>query len=242
MKKLQLFALFLLILAVGLTACTNKSTKPKPQYCEPLSFRIFLPYEDTSETDEYVEKIHETWQNELKDDEIIKNHTWLVGDYRVLVYLHGYTIALGGGYYEMLFITTTQPKDSTDQIQTTITPFVAKLDPRLGNLTKIKTFVNVNDRDPIENQDEAISIMRDYLDEYITEYDTLSHDEYQLSLLKEYLEEDNSISDSEDHYIYFRLPGDFGGAIIVNRLTSKLDFLGTSVVTSYGKRFFPTDE
>ncbi len=242
MKKLKLFLLIFLIFSVVLTACTKKSTKCIPEYREPLSFRIFLPYEDTSEDDEYVKKIHATWQSELKDDEIIKSNTWLVGDYRVLVYLHGYSIILGSSYYEMLFLTTTQPKDSTDQIQTTITPFVAELNPKLVNLTKIETFINVNDYDHIENEDEAKNIMIDYLDEYIAEYDTLSYDEYQLSHLKEYLKEDNFTLDSEDHYIYFRFPGDFGGAIIVNRLSSKLDFLGTSVWFGYGKRFFPSDD
>ena len=242
MKTIKLFPLFFLIFAIIMTACTKKSTKPVPEYREPLSFEIFKPYEDQTLDSDYVNKIHDTWQNELKDDEVIKNHTWMMGDYRVLVYLHGYSILLGSSYYEMLFITTTEPKDSTDQIQTTITPFVAVLGPKPLSLTKIATFVNVNGYHPIANEDEAISIMIDYLNEYIAQCDTFHYDTSLLSRLKEYLQEDDFTFDSEDHYIYFRPPGDFGGAIIVNRLTSKLDFLATSVWFGYGKRYFPSDE
>jgi hypothetical protein len=243
MKTLKLFQLFFLILAVGLTACTKKSTKLEPEYREPLSFEIFKPYEDMTVDSDYVSKIHDTWYNELKDDETIKNNTWLVGDYHVLVYLHNYVFFIDTSYYEMLFITTTQPKDSTDQIQTTTTPFIAEFwHNESVNLTKISTFVKVSDYHPINSENEAKDKMIEYLNDYIAEYDTFPYEKSQLSYLKEYLQTDNRTWDYHDHYIYFRPPNDLGGAIIVNRLTSKLDFLGTSVFMGYGKRFFPSDE
>ncbi len=243
MKTLKLFPLIFLISTMILTACTKKSTKSVPEYREPLSFEIFNQFEDVPLDSDYVNKISDTWQSELKDDEIIKNHTWLVGDYRVFVYLHLYSFDTHSSYYELLFITTTQPKDSTDKIHTTITPFVAELQSyNLANLSKIATFVNVNDYLPIDNENEAQNKTIEYLNEYIAEYDTLPYDEYLLAHLKEYLQGDDYMWDYVDHYIYFRPPGDFGGAIIVNRLTSKLDFLASSVFMGYGKRYYPPDE
>jgi hypothetical protein len=242
MKTLKLFPLVFLIIVVGLTACNKKSTECIPEYREPLSFEIFKPYEDQTLDSAYVNKIHDTWQNELKDDEIIKNNTWLVGDYRVFVYLHLYTFFTNTIYCEMLFFTTTQPEDSTDQIHSTITAFEAEFTDTLISLTKIKTFVSVNGYHPIENEDVAKDIMIIYLDEYIAEYGTSTYDGSLIDYLKYVLLEDNYMWDSEDHYIYFRSPGDFGGTIIVNRLTSKMDFLGTSAFMGHGKRIFPSDD
>ncbi|MGB8658338.1 MAG: hypothetical protein WCE90_11250 [Candidatus Zixiibacteriota bacterium] len=241
MKKLSSLLQIFLILMVVSTACTKKATTPIPGYREPLSFEIFKAYEGAPLDSNYVKKIHDTWQNELKDDEIIKNHTWLVGDYRVFVYLHVYSFFSDTNYYEMLFFTTTQPKKSTDQIQSTITAFVAEFQDTLVGLTKIKTFINVNDYHPIENEDEAKGIMIDYLNEYLAKYDTLSYDRSLINEFKKDFQADNYTWDWEDHYVYYRSPGDFGGAIIVNKLTSKLDFLGSSVWMGYGKRYFPSD-
>lgn len=241
MKKLNSFLQIFLILMVVFTACTKKATTPVPGYREPLSFEIFKAYEDAPLDSNYVKKVHDTWQNELKDDEIIKNHTWLVGDYRVFVYLHVYSFFTDPNYFEILFLTTTQPKKCADQIHSTITAFEAEFLDTLVSLTKIETFVNVNDYHPIENEDQAKGIMIDYLNEYIAEYDSLTYDGYLIIYLKEYFLKDNYTWDWEDHYVYYRSPGDFGGAIIVNKLTSKLDFLGSSVWMGHGKRYFPSD-
>ncbi len=242
MKNLTHFLLVFLIFLAVLSACSKKSTTPVPVYHEPLSFEIFKVYEDQPLDSSYVKKIHDTWQNNLKDDEIIKNHTWLVGDYRVFAYLHLYSWSVDLDYdeYELLFFTTTQPKESTDQVQSTITAFKTGYWEMI-DLTKIKTFVNVNDYHPVENEDEAKGIMTDYLNEYLTKYDTLSYDRSLINYIKEYFQEDNYIRDSEDHSIYFRGPGDLGGTIIINKLTSKLDFLGSSVFMGHGKRYFPSD-
>jgi hypothetical protein len=241
MKKLNSLLQIFLILMVVLTACAKKATTPLPVYHEPLSFEIFKAYEREPLDTDYVKKVHDTWQNDLKDDEVIKNHTWLVGDYKVFVYLHVYSFFTDTNYYEMLFFTTTQPNKCKEKIHSTITAFKAEFQYTLVKLSKIKTFVNVNNYRPIKNEDEAKGVMIDYLNEYLEIYDTLSYDRYLINELKKYLQEDNYIRDWEDHYVYNKSPGDFGGAIIVNKLTSKLDFLGSSVWMGHGKRYFPSD-
>jgi len=238
MKNLYHYVLVFLIFLVVLTACSKKSTKPEPVYRDPLSFEIFQAFEGQPLDSSYVEKIHDTWENVLKDDETIKNHTWLVGDYRVFVYLHLYSY-IGTSYYETLFFTTTQPTGSTDKIHTTNTVFETGFHQPPVTLIKIKTFVDVNDYSPIENEGQAESVMIDYLNEYISEYDTLS-DRSLINNLKNHLAGDD-IRDWDDHSIFLEPPSDFGGAIIINKLTSKLDFLGSSVFMGHGKRYFPTD-
>ena len=241
MKKLSSILQVFLILIVVLTACNKKATTPLPVYKEPSAFDIFKEYEDVPLDTNYVKTVHETWQNELKDDEVIKNHTWLVGDYMVFAYRHLYMFFTNKRYYEVLFFTTTKPQKCADKIHSTITAFEAEFQDTLIGLSKIKTFLYVDNYHPIKNEDEAKDIMIDYLNEYLVKYDSIPYDRYLINALKEGLLEDSYIRNWEDHYVYFRSPGDFGGAIIVNKLTSRLDFLGTSVWMGYGKRYFPSD-
>lgn len=236
MNRLKRLTTIVLVSGLALTVCTKKVTTPEAQYKEPLSFDLYKTYEDVPLDKNYVKKVHDTWNNELKDDETIKSNTWLVGDYKVFVYAHGYIYGmLDTSYNEILFFTTTKPKKSTDKIHNTITVFEATFWDTSIDLSKIKTYVFVNKYHPIKNETEAKNIMLNYLDEYLC-YGSL------IGYLKEGLQADGYIREWDDHYVYEKTPHDFGGAIIVNKLSSKLDFLGSSVWMGTGKRYFPIDE
>lgn len=236
MKKVEIFAALFVILAIVVTSCTKKATAPHPEYKEPLAFDLYKTYEDMPLDSNYVRRVHDTWNNELKDDETVKNNTWFMGDYKVFVYPHGYIYGmLDTSYNEVLFFTTTKPKKCTDKIHTTITVFEATFRDTSIDLSKIKTYVFVNKYHPIKNETEAKNIMLNYLDEYL-HYGSL------IGYLKQGLQADGYIREWDDHYVYYKSPGDFGGAIIVNKLSSKLDFLGSSVWMGTGKRYFPSDE
>jgi hypothetical protein len=235
MKRLNNLLYIFLILMIVFTACAKKATTPQPEYREPISFDIFKLYEDVPLDTNYVKMMHDTWQNQLKDDEVIKNHTWLVGDYKVFVYLHEYMFFIDTSYDEVLFFTTTQAKKCTEKVHSTITVFVVEFQKTNISFSKLKTYVYVNCYRPIKNEEEARDIMIQYLDQYLPHYTYLIDD------LKEYPQVGIYIRDWADHYVYEKSPNDFGGAIIVNKLTSKLDFLGTSVWMGHGKRYFPSD-
>jgi len=243
-KRVKNFAILFLILAVISTTCTKKGTTPQAEYKEPLAFDLYKTYEDMPLDSNYVRRVHDTWNNELKDDETVKNNTWLMGDYKVFVYAIGYIYAMGDtSYNEVIFFTTTKPKKCTDKIHTTITVFEADFRDTSINFTKIKTYVYLNKYYPIKNEEEAKGRMSYYLDEYIEKYENVPYDRSLINYLKEGLHGWNSyIRDWANHYVYYKSPGDFGGAIIVNKLSSKLDFLGSSVWMGTGKRYFPSDE
>jgi hypothetical protein len=241
MKRLNNLLHIFLILMIVFTACTKKATTPLPVYKEPLSFEIFKEYEDVPLDTNFVRMVHDTWQNELKDDEVIRNHTWLVGDYKVFIYSHGYTFFIDTSYDEVLFFTTTQPKKCIDKIHSAIAIFEAKFENTNMRLSKIKIYVYVNTYHPIKNEEEAESIMVDYLDEYLGRGDGIPYDQGLIQELKGDLQADRYIREWGDHYVYVEVPHDFGLAIVVNKLTSKLDFLGTSVWVGHGKRYFPSD-
>jgi hypothetical protein len=187
----------------------------------------------------YARRVRDAWNNELKEDETIKNHTWLVGDYKVFVYRHGYIMGmLDTRYDEVMFFTTTKPKKGTDKVHSTITPFEADLLDTSKAFSKIQTYVRVDEYRPIEGGEEAaINLMLVYLDEFIEEYGDTP-----LNWIKKGLQWDNYAWDWGDHYVYYKPPSDFGGAVIVDRLTSQLDYLGTSIWMGHGKRYFPLDE
>jgi hypothetical protein len=235
MKKFETFVTVFVILAIVLTSCTKKATTTHPEYKEPLAFEIFKVYEDVPLDTNYAKKVHDTWQNELKDDEVIKNHTWLVGDYKVFIYLHVYMFFVDTSYYEGIFFTTTKPKKCTEMVHSTITVFEADVRDTIIDFSKIKTYVYVNRCHPIKNGTAAKKIMLDYLDEYL-HYGSL------IGYLKQGLQANGYIRDWGDHYVYEKSPSDFGGAIIINKLTSKLDFLGSSVWMGHGSRYFPIDD
>lgn len=245
MNRVKKFVTIFLILVVALTSCAKKATTPHPEYKEPLSFDLYRTLEDVPLDENYVKKVHDTWNNELKDDETIKNNTWLMSDYKVFVYAIGYIYAMGDtSYYEVIFFTTTKPKKCTDKIHTTITVFEADLRDTSIELSKIKTYVYTNKYYPIKNEQEAKNVMLNYLDKYIENYEDVPYDRSLIKWLKKGILGGTFvyIRDWGDHYVYEKPPGDFGGAIIVNKLTSKLDFLGSSVWMGTGKRYFPIDE
>jgi hypothetical protein len=108
-------------------------------------------------------------------------------------------------------------------------------------LSKIKTYAYINKYDPVKNEQEAKNIMINYLDEYIEKYKEVSYDGFLIDNLKKSFIEENYTWDWVDHFVYYRSPSDFGGGIIINKLSSKLDFLGSSVFFGTGKRYFPSD-
>ena len=108
-------------------------------------------------------------------------------------------------------------------------------------LSKIKTYVYVNDYHPIKDEDQAKKIMIDYMDEYIAKFDSIPYDSFLIGQLKSGHQPGRHLKEWGDHYVYYAPPLDFGGAVIVNKLNSKLDFLGTSVSIGSGRRYFPLD-
>ncbi|NIN00884.1 MAG: hypothetical protein GTO24_23215 [candidate division Zixibacteria bacterium] len=244
MVQARNIALVILACVLVSSACAKKSTRPEPEYKEPLSFDIFRLFPDMPVDSNYVRRVYEAWDNELKDDATLKNHTWLVGDYTVFVYHHGYIAGtVGTGYYEVIFFTTTKPKKGTDKVHSTITPFEADFLDTSKAFSKIQTYVYVDKYRPIMGGEEtAINLMLEYLDEFIERYEDVAYDSYLINSLKKALQQDNYLWEWGDHYVYWRSPHDFGGAIIVNKLTSQLDYLGSSVWMGHGKRYFPVDD
>ncbi|MGB2805084.1 MAG: hypothetical protein WBD64_09350 [Candidatus Zixiibacteriota bacterium] len=230
-----------LILAVASTTCTKKGTTPQHEYREPLSFDIFKMFVDVPLDSEYVRRVRDTWDHELKEDRTIATHTWCLGDYRVFVYSHCYWFEVGAGYTEVLFFTTSQPSEATDKIHSTITVYEADVGTSGTEFSKIGTYVYLDRFDPIENETEAKNTMMFYIDQYLEKYSGLPYDSSLIDELKRGLQGGEYIRDWIDHYVCYEPPGDFGGAIIVNKLTSQLDFLGSSVFMGYGRRYFPPD-
>jgi hypothetical protein len=242
MKKSKVLAIFFLILAMALTTCTKKPTSITIPYKEPVCFELFKVYLDTELPPNYVKAVQDAWNNELRYDGIIKRHTWWIGDYTVFVYYHTYiTGILHTSYSEVIFFTTTQPKKCIERIHSTITIFKADFLETMTILSKIKTYVYINNYDPVKDEQEAKNIMINYLDEYIEKYKEVSYDGSLIDNLKKSLIDENYIWDWVDHFVYYKSPSDFGGGIIINKLTSKLDFLGSSVFFGTGRRYFPLD-
>jgi hypothetical protein len=233
-------ALGLLVLMLVFSACAKKSTRPEPEYRGPLAFDLYKWHPELGKLDSnYVRRVYEAWDNELRDDVTIKNHTWLVGDYKVLVYYHGYIEGMRGTRHdEVVFFTTTKPKSSRDKVHCTITPFSADFRDTNQAFSKIQTYVYAEKYRPIKGGEEAaINLMIEYLDQYIAELGQTP-----LTWVKKSLQRYHYAWEWGDHYVYYESPGDFGGAIIVNKLTSKLDFLGSSVWFGPGMRYLPPTE
>jgi hypothetical protein len=241
MKKSKVLVVFLLILTMALLTCTKKPTSITIPYKEPVRFELFRAYLDMELPEDYVKAVHDAWNNELRYDETIKGYTWWIGDYTVFVYDHLYIFSMGNIYREVIFFTTTNPKKCTPKIYSTITIFKAEFLETTTILSKIKTYVYINNYDPVKDEQEAKNMMINYLDEYIEKYKEVSYDKFLIDNLKKSLIDENYVWDSVDHFVYYKSPSDFGGGIIINKLTSKLDFLGSSVWDGTGKRYFPSD-
>jgi hypothetical protein len=241
MKKSKVLAIFFLILAMALMTCTKKPTSTTIPYKEPVCFELFKAYLNTELPQNYVKAVQNAWNNELRYDETIKRHTWWIGDYNVFVYDHLYTFYIDSTYREVIFFTTTNPKKCTKKIYSTITIFKAEFQDTVTILSKIKTYTYINKYDPAKDEQEAKNIMINYLDEYIEKYKDVSYDRFLIDNLKKSLIDENYIRDWVDHFVYSKFPSDFGGGIIINKLSSKLDFLGSSVWDGTGKRYFPSD-
>lgn len=241
MKKSKVLPIFFLILAMPLMTCTKKPTSITTPYKEPVCFDLFNPYLDTELPQNYVKAVQDAWNNELRYDEKIKCHTWLRGDYTVFVYYHTYITGFDTSYSEVIFFTTTQPKKCIERIHSTITIFKAEFLETMTILSKIKTYVYINNYDPVKDEQEAKNIMISYLDEYIEKYKEVSYNGFLIDNLKKSLIDENYMWDWVDHFVYYKSPSDFGGGIIINKVTSKLDFLGSSVWDGTGRRYFPSD-
>lgn len=240
MSRARKVVLVFLILTVAVSACTTKSTKWESEYKEPLAFDLYKWHPELGELDShYVRRVHEAWDNELKDDITIKNHTWLVADYSVFVYYHGYIEGmLGTRHDEVVFFTTAKPESGGDKVHCTITPFDTDFRDTSQAFSKIQTYVYIEEYRPLVGGEEAaINLMIEYLDEYIAQLGQTPLTWIRKSLLRYHY-----AWEWGDHYVYYESPGDFGGAIIVNKLTSKLDFLGSSVWFGPGIRYFPPNE
>jgi hypothetical protein len=241
MKRSRVLAIFFLILMIALLTCTKKPTSITIPYKEPVRFELFKAYLDMELPEDYVKAVHDAWNNELRYDETIKRHTWWIGDYTVFVYDHLYTFYTDSTYREVIFFTTTNPKKCTEKVHSTITIFKAEFQDTITKLSKIKTYTYINKYDPVKDKQEAENIMINYLDEYIEKYKEVSYDKFLIDNLKKSLIDENYVWDSVDHFVYYKSPSDFGGGIIINKLSSKLDFLGSSVFFGTGKRYFPSD-
>lgn len=241
MARAKNLLVFSLVLAVASTTCTKQGTQPQAEYREPLSFDLFDVFPCGPPECDYVAKVHDTWDSELKEDETVKNHTWFLGDYRVFVYFHGYWASGDGSYREVLFFTTSEPSKGTDVIHSTITVYEADLTHTGLEFSKIGTYVYLDRFDPIENETEAKNTMIFYLDQYLEEYSGVPYDSSLIDRLKRRLQGGGYIRNWVGHYVHYDPPLDLGGTVIVNKLTSKLDFLGSSVFGGYGRRYFPPD-
>jgi hypothetical protein len=240
LNRAKKVVLVFLVFTLAFSACTKKSTKWEPEYKKPLAFDIYKGYPVLGELDSnFIRRVYEAWDNELKDDITIKNHTWLVGDYNVFVYYHGYIEGVFGARHdEVVFFTTTKPKSGRDKVHCTITPFETDFRDTINAFSKIKTYVYVNRYRPIKGgEDGAINLMIEYLNEYIREYDQTT-----LNYIKKSLQWYHFVWEWGDYFVYYEFPTDFGGAVIVNKLTSQLDFLGSSIFMGHGTRYFPPNE
>lgn len=215
-------------------ACSKKLTKSRIEYREPISFDIFKQYEGQELPKEYMDFCKATWDSALKNDKEVKENTWLKGDYTVFVYNHPYSFWTDKSYAELIIITSTVPIGKKKWVYVTVTPFIFEYDS-VYQATKIGTYVFTDSYNPIDSEKIAIQLMISYLDEYITKY----NDDYLLGMIKYYLEYWHYTWEYTHHYCFYQAPGDFGGSIIVNKLTSKLEFLGSSVFMGHGKRYFP---
>ena len=241
MKRIRSLSLILIVLTLASSTCTKNGTGSRPEYREPLSFDIFKVYLDVPLDSEYVAKARDTWDQDLKKDPTIMAHTWLLGDYRVFVYTHCYWWEVGASYLEMLIFTTSQPSGVTDTIHSTITIYEADVGTSGIELSKIGTHVCLDALDSIQDETEARSIMMSYLDQYLEQYSGVPYDSSLIQELKGRVQAGSYMRDWVDHYVCYQHPSDLGGAIIVNKLTSKLDFLGSSIFMGYGRRYFPPD-
>jgi len=232
MKKSRNSGIILLILMTTLIACTKKPTRFEVPYKEPLRFDLYRQYLDAELPANYIKAVQDAWNNELRYDETIKRHTWLIGDYTVFVYDHLYTFYTDSTYREVIFFTTTKSKKCTEKVYSTTTIFKAEFQDTIIKLSRIRTYSYVNKYDPVISEEEAKNIMINYLDEY---------DEYIIDNLKKSLMEKNDIRDWFDHFVYYDPSQDFGGGVIINKLSSKLEFLGNTVFFGAGKRYFPED-
>ena len=241
LKIIRIKVIVFLVIMVLVVACSKKVTKPV-EYEAPLLFEIFKQFEDYELPKEYVDFCKEIWNNELKKDEKIKENTWMKGDYTVFVYNHNYFAdEQSGDYNELIFFTTTRPVGKENQIYSTVTPFKLKYYPDF-EAEKLKTYIFVNDYDPIESEEEAKQQMKKYLEEYIEKYKDYGYDKESFESIKFNLEYIDYTWEYTDHSVFYEDPGDFGGGIIVNKQSSALDFLGNSVYMGTGKRYFPVDE
>ena len=241
MRGIRDLSVFLVILVLASANCAKKGTAPQPEYREPLSFDIFKIYMDVPLDSEYVRKVHDTWDQELKKDRTIATHTWSLGNYKVFVYFHGYWASGDGSYVEILFFTDSEPGKGKEIIHSTITVYEADLSHTGLELSKIGTYVYINRYHPIKNEAEARDTMIAYLDQYLAEYSGARHDSLLIDQYKRRLQGGGYIRDWVGHYVHYESPSDLGGSIIVNKLTSKLDFLGSSVFMGRGRRYFPPD-
>ena len=232
MKKSRNSGIILLILMTTLIACTKKPTRFEVPYKEPLRFDLYRQYLDAELPANYIKAVQDAWNNELRYDETIKRHTWLIGDYTVFVYDHLYTFYTDSTYREVIFFTTTKSKKCTEKVYSTTTIFKAEFQDTIIKLSRIRTYSYVNKYDPVISEEEAKNIMINYLDEY---------DEYIIDNLKKSLMEKNDIRDWFDHFVYYDPSQDFGWGVIINKLSSKLEFLGNTVFFGAGKRYFPED-
>ena len=171
MIRARSMALVVLAILLAVSACAKKSTRPEPEYKEPLSFDIFKLFPDMTLDSVYVRKVFDAWNNELKDDEAIKEHTWLVGEYNVFVYNHGYIYGMRNTRHdEVLFLTTTQPRKGTDKVHRTVTAFQVDFREPDYEFSKIHTYVFVNHYHQVVNETEAKNTMLYFLEKYLDEY------------------------------------------------------------------------
>lgn len=241
MKKIRNRGIFFLVIMFLLLACSKKGTRYEIKYREPVSFDIFKQFEDAELPSEYVNFCKEIWNNELKDDKEIKENTWKKGDYTVFVYLHDYISSMVGvSYNELIFFTTTRPVGKEKMIYSTITPFEFEYYPD-HKVEKIKTYIFVNDYNPIESEEEAKQLMKKYLDEYAEKYKDDKYTNEIIEAIKWHLEYWDYTWEYTDHSVFLQPPVDFGGSIIVNKQSSILDFLGSSIWMGTGQRYFPID-
>ena len=241
MKKSRNSGIIFLIFIIILIACTKKPTSFEVPYKEPLRFDLYRQYLDVELPANYIKAVQDAWNNELRYDEGIKNHTWLKGNYTVFAYFHNYTFKLGTTYSELIFFTATKPQKCTEKVYSTTTIFKAEFEDTTIKLTKIRTYSYVNKHDPVISEEEAKNIMINYLDKYIEKYKDVPYDKYLIDNLKKLLINKNDIRDWFDHFVYYDQPFDFGGGIIINKLSSQLEFLGSTVFFGTGKRYFPED-
>ncbi len=239
-KIVKIIEIVILAILLLMLACAQKLLKTKSEYREPVVFEIFNGW---AELPDFVNYCKEIWNEELRYDESIMENTWKKGDYSVFVYVHFYIQGIGDtSYNELIFITTTNPIGFSRLVYSTVTPFKFEDYPDY-KAEKIKTYVFINHFVQLESKEEAKQLMNQYLDDYIEEYKDDSYNKYLIQSIKDYLLTEDfweyRFYEYADHFVFYEPPGDFGGGIIVNKKTSTLDFLGSSVWMGTGTRYFP---